>query len=157
MCFYNLKGGCSLNKADLQKIRIRILKQIYLAKYASDYAKGYYSLPPLDEKYDSETYYDKDAQIVAAIKTIDQFPQVGVEYSITEKPDQNGKKSLVVYFLIKMKDRKTIQISFHNFSFKKLHPTKKKRRWAKNQKSFDNALLILAEIRDALQAPSSRA
>lgn len=120
----------------IKNLKTAILSQIIKAQYESDAAKGikvamsglkkdFY--PPIRGK--DEHYARKDKCIVNALKLIDHNPLVGVKYYIKTGEDQNGYSSNIIYFVIREEGR-TLQISFHNFSFEV------RENWAKEEKGF---------------------
>lgn len=96
------------------KIR-NIIHNIILAQIASDGGKNIETLQNIKGAKEAflKGYSVKDKYILAAINLINTTPRSGINYYIEEKPDQNGYLSLVIYFDIKLNEKK-YQISFHS-------------------------------------------
>jgi hypothetical protein len=94
------------------------LRAIVMAQAASDFGKGRYPNPshklrPRRWKGAQKMAYAiKVQEIVRALKMIDTNPRMGINYYVTIDKDQNGKKSIVTFFDIKLSNDR-MQISFH--------------------------------------------
>lgn len=98
-----------------------ILRHILVAQRCSDSAKGVtttlaeypeLSIPGAASQHG--WYAGKDEAIEKALRLIDSAPYCGISYYAVRSLDQNGHKSNVIYFTIRL-GGKRYQISFHNF------------------------------------------
>lgn len=87
-----------------------IAKLIVLAQISSDAGKGYHTLETHASDKMVLGYSTKERFIAQAINLINSTPKCGWKYWCLQAPDQNGYKSILVYF-----EHRSIkgQCSFH--------------------------------------------
>jgi hypothetical protein len=101
-----MKGGLFMN------IKRKIVRCICDAQAASDAGKFGPSTKHHCREAEYMGYENKPMYIIMAIHYIDSNPRMGINYYVVEIPDQNGHRSVLVYFDIKEGGTR-YQVSFH--------------------------------------------
>lgn len=93
----------------------RVINEILLAQICSYNGKGIWTEFEVEGRNRAEQkgYSEKIVHQLRAIRAINGMPRCSINYWVTESPDQNGYASYIVYFDIKVKEKR-YQISFHN-------------------------------------------
>ena len=108
-----------MKRGDKMSVYKECLRAIVMAQAASDFGKGRYENPsqrlrPRRWKGAQKLGYSlKVLEIVRALKMIDSNEPMGINYYVTIDDDQNGNKSIVTIFDIKLPGDR-LQISFHS-------------------------------------------
>lgn len=135
----------------INNIQKNIIKNIILAQIASDSGKNIKTLTTFKGAQEAQKkgYAIKDVYILTAIKLINATPRCGINYYVEEKPDQNGYPSLIIYFEIKLNEKR-YQISFHSPKNRTILLQNKnkgrKTRWTGKVDESRQACLALAQI-----------
>ena len=135
----------------LNNIQKNIIKYIILAQIASDGGKGIKTLQTFKKAKEAflKGYAVKDKYILTAIKIIDSTPRCGINYFVKEASDQNGYASLIIYFDLKINEKR-YQISFHSPKNRTLLNQNKnkgrKTRWTGEVSGSRNACIELANL-----------
>lgn len=125
-------------------------RYICLAQVASDAGKWIFDIGMEGSRNAEHWGYDIKVDYIAkAIRTINKNNRCGLNYWVEYDLDQNGHCSIVVYFDIKLEDRR-LQISFHTPLWKgdKLEPfvgSGRKTRWNKKTNGSREAVKFLIE------------
>ena len=128
-----------------------IIKNIILAQIASDGGKNIKTLQNMKgaKEASKKGYAVKDKYIKTAITLINTTPMSGINYYVEEKPDQNGYPSMVIYFDIKLNEKR-YQISFHSpknrTTLSHFCSKGRKTRWTKEINGSREACIELASI-----------
>ena len=93
-------------------IKRKVVRCICDAQAASDAGKFGPSTKHHCREADYMAYKNKPMYILMAIHYIDSNPRMGINYYVVEIPDQNGHRSVLVYFDIKEGGTR-YQVSFH--------------------------------------------
>ena len=98
----------------MTKIQAAIVRAIVMAQIASDAGKGIYDIHLPGGDFPGKTgYRSKEFYEIRALRMIDSSPRCGINYWVELALDQNGYSSFIVYFDIKVGEKRH-QISFHN-------------------------------------------
>ena len=136
------------------------LRMIIYAQAASDGGKCIYDLQNELEGTKMERgatacaragYREKLPLIIKALQLCNNNPERIVTYCVKKTPDQNGYRSILVYFDIKLEDGRRLQVSFHNPLWKaeELLPYVNKgrtTRWRKVPDSHESAVTAARAI-----------
>lgn len=92
---------------------IFVIKAICKAQIASDAGKGVYELACKKDKHAVNTaYLSKENYILQALGVLTKSKLTNINYWCEKTGDQNGYPSIIVYFDIKINNKRK-QVSFH--------------------------------------------
>ena len=124
--------------ANISKMRISALREIYLAQSCSDWGKGIHCIPDFPGYLDEyiSGYQGKDTHIRRALR-ICMSSNVGIIADVQTGFDQHGKPCYIVYFKIHGMGAGPNQVSFHSFDpkLKEFKGLGKPQHWQKSETS----------------------
>lgn len=98
----------------MTKLQKEIIRAIIMAQISSDAGKGMHRVFLPGGQYAARKgYRAKEFYELRALTMVDSTPKCGINYWVEATPDQNGIDSILVYFDIRICEKR-FQISFHN-------------------------------------------